>query len=811
MKKNIYLFFLLQILSLHLINAQLITYPILNDSLVEDNPSSLSPIESTFQNNYKVGKNTLFTVKVKELPNADWQELFVNNTFVNNTVGGNLENGSTNSSFVNFEFNGEVLLEITSPQTINSVIIRPISKNITKTVAGNKLTIKLTKPEKLSVEINGNRYENLHVFANELETIPDFEKLYPGKTIRTYETSGHMTYNKADNAISNKVIIVRAGTILKVPYETSLASDKSNGKIILNDNDILYIEGGGYLKGGVIIDHTKNVNVFGKGIIDISNFPKKYSHSDLPLNYAYVQGISIWNSNNVNVNGIIINDPQQCGIQIEDSQFININNSKIITRVLWGDGIQTKGSNNIKIDDTFIRSAEDNISIYASRYANWKPKNYVYRDTYNFKVDNVHLYADKAHPIQIGWHGLGSSEKEIGIIANPNNGNHIYDVTFNNVNILEHKEYGNDYKGAISVNCADYNTCSNFLFNNFNIEDFTNGRLITLIVQKKGIADAVTNGKHIDNVRFENINYNGNTMIPSVIKGLSCEEYVNGVFFENFKVNGNLVTKKEDYIFSTNQYAYNITFQEGNNYSTVLQNNTYYIKNETSNKYISYNPSTNKVELTTTLNINAKWKIDRVGAGEYRIQHLTSGKILENSLDSIYSIDNETYCQGRYLLGEDLNTIKTSQQWKINPNSNSFLINNAYTRAHLTQINNDIVAYPKKNDLVNQKWKMIVAPQISQTEECYENNTQIVCPQTFQIYPNPITDLLTIDFGDNNNISQHEYTTEIVDINGKIVLSDKSKNKVSFRLGNKLSKGYYIVNIYDTHRNKILSKKIIKN
>lgn len=803
MKKQIYLFLIFYFFGIYLINAQLKIYPILNPSLVEINPSSLSPIESTFQNNYKVGRNTLFTVKVKELPNADWQELFVNNTFVNNitTTRPYLLIKSKNSSFVNFEFQGEILLEITSPQTINSVIIRPISKNISKTISGNKLTIKLTKPEKLSVEINGNRYDNLHIFANELDTYTDIESLYPGKKIIKYDSVGYMNYNKSNNLISNKLIIVRAGTVLKVPYQTNIHGfEIGNGQIILNDNDVLYVEGGAYIKGGLIMDNVKNVKILGKGVIDLTNYPKKISDNGLPNSYSSIQGVTIWKSENILVDGPIINDSQQTGFQIDDSKSISINDVKIFTRVVWGDGIQMKGVNNVSINKSFIRTSDDAISIYASKHNDWE--DYQNNDTYNINIQNTSLYPDFAHPIQIGWHGS----------QDLNNRKYIHGLTFNNIDILEHKALDNVYTGgAISLNCADENICSTFLFNNINIEDFSKGKLLNLIVQEKGSEGfAVESGKHIDNIRFENINYNGNTPIKSLIKGISCERFVDGVFFENFRVNGNLITKKEDYIFDTNQYAYNITFQEGNNYSSVLQDDIYYIKNETSGKYISYNPNTNKVEFSNIKNDNTKWIINRIGVGEYRIKHLMSGKVLENSLGGIYSTSDINSCQGRYLLGEDLNTIKTSQQWKINPSGNSFLINNAYTRAHFTQINNDVVAYPKKENSIDQKWKMIKVSLNPPLEECYENNMQIICPQMIQVYPSPTSDLLTIDFN-QDIVSQNEYTTEIVDINGKTVLSNKFRNKTSLRLGSKLSKGYYIVNIYDSNGNKIISKKIIKN
>ena len=71
------------------------------------------------------------------------------------------------TSVAKFEFEGKVEIQVKSiAQDIKSFKIRPISYGIEAKQEGNTLTFSLDRPRYLSVEINGNIYQNLQIFAD---------------------------------------------------------------------------------------------------------------------------------------------------------------------------------------------------------------------------------------------------------------------------------------------------------------------------------------------------------------------------------------------------------------------------------------------------------------------------------------------------------------------------------------------------------------------------------------------------------------------------------------------------------------------
>src|SRR5690606_17290676 len=113
--------------------------------------------------------NNDYTVRVRAL-NGKWKNLYEYKTYVNSGASRQI---FQQSSFVMFDFSGTIEIEITSNwANINSVLIRPISENISYTKTGNVVKFYLSEPKQLSFEINGNRHRNLHVFANDIEIPP---------------------------------------------------------------------------------------------------------------------------------------------------------------------------------------------------------------------------------------------------------------------------------------------------------------------------------------------------------------------------------------------------------------------------------------------------------------------------------------------------------------------------------------------------------------------------------------------------------------------------------------------------------------
>lgn len=832
----------------------------------------------------KIGSNNDFRVRVKNNPTDNWQDLFEYNVFVNSSSGDLL--GVTRSSFVSFDYSGTVIIEIkcngfsdnpSSPYSVKpeNVIIRPQSRVINRQVSGQIITFTLTTPslndtgkefsDKFSVEINGNRYRNLQIFANRKFTPPT-------NTIFThiYSASNNDTnIYPIELNNTNKKIKIEKGAILRVPYEGPAYSD-TNGKIKLNDGDEIYIEGGGVLNGGLIAEDKSQIKIYGRGIIDLTNYPKKLDQSDLN-DYAWTQPLTFRRCKNITLDGLIVNDSQQLIVELTDCggttadaiDNININNMKLFSHAILGDGYHMRGTSNVAINDCFNRTSDDCISIYASRRLSWdlcddtylnqpyeapepntnypalipcattNAKPYLNRDALNIKVTNTLLYADNAHAIEIGWHGNQLL----------NNGKDIYNLHFENIDILEHdqnwsqpnKDINRTYDGAIGINCSDDNKCSNFLFKDIRIEDFTSGAILHVRVMPYGEGDAIKSGKIVQDIRFENVLYTGTGENKSIIKGVNCDRFVNGVHFENFIIKTsnnattNLITNYNwlNY-FDTNEFAYNITFQEANNYTpNAISNGLYRIKNVSSPPfYLQLNNSISPyyTNSSSALTSNTIWKIEKVSGVEHYVikPYDNLSNALENSFTKTIPTAPNTSCNGRYLTTTTYDAVKTNQQWKVLGNSSSgFYIINAYSRGYLTLLkgtNNNLVSetntitLPREfvnNSIINtQKWKFI--PYISPLNEVkdanFENsNIKLSSNESIQIYPNPATTLLSITIIKN----LIDTKVEIIDLNGKILIQHKLINETTELNIENLPKGLYLVKIIN-NLEEVYSRKIIK-
>lgn len=283
--------------------------------------------------------NDDFTVRVRK-PGGKWQELFEYNVKVDQVKSAN--HHVENASMCSFDFSGDVEVSVTSNKgNIQQARIRPLSYGIKPGIKGNTLSFRLTQPRNLSVEINGDIFHNLHLFANPID---DFLP------------------NKKDT----NLIYFGAG-IHKI----------NSGKLKVSSGKTVYLAGGAVVMGQVLIEGVRDVKLLGRGIIDPS----------------VKMGVHIANSKNITVEGICLT---QCATGGSDS--VTIRNVKSISYYGWGDGMNVFASNNVLFDGVFCRNSDDCTTVYGTRKGFAGGCN-------NITMQNSTLWADVAHPILIGTHG----------------------------------------------------------------------------------------------------------------------------------------------------------------------------------------------------------------------------------------------------------------------------------------------------------------------------------------------------------------------------------------------------------------------
>lgn len=370
------------------------------------------------------------------------------------------------AAFTQFSFSGnpiEVHVRWLGDTPIDSVRVRPLSLGVQATVEGRDIRFRLTRPANLSVEVNGDIFHNLMLFAcPEEEWVPTARK--SGKGLIYFGPGYHEL----------------PGDTLSVPSSTTV-----------------YVAGGAILKGRINVDDATDVRILGRGIV-------------LSGRHA---GLSIRRSRRVRVDGLVLTQ-----LPVGQSDSVAISNVKTISSYGWGDGLNVFASSHVDYDHVFCRTSDDCTTVYATR-------NGFTGGSSHIAMRHSVLWADVAHPIFIGLHGnpsrpdtiqqvlyddidiLDQHEDQIdyqGCLAiNAGDDNLVRDITFRDIRI-ENLRRGQLVSLRVSFNrkycAAPGRGIENVLFQNVSYRGRTPDT--SLIV-------GYDETRPVRNVRFENLVING--------------------------------------------------------------------------------------------------------------------------------------------------------------------------------------------------------------------------------------------------------------------------------------------------------------
>ncbi|MHA6530962.1 glycosyl hydrolase family 28 protein [Paenibacillus sp. BAC0078] len=457
--------------------------------------------------------NSDFSVRVRT-PGGEWEYLFSYNVKVD-------MHDVRNASMVMFDCSGTVEIEVEySHGTIHDAAVRPLAAGIHCDFNGPGLSFTIDGPKLLSLEVNNDRFHNLHIFANPVgEDIPETSD----REVLVLEPGWHKAaevqrrLEQMPAAAGKRGLIFGPGIhrldepLLHLPSFTSV-----------------YIPGSAVVYGGFVCNQVHDVTVKGRGILYMSDFERT----------TYYRGFEIKYSRNIQIEGITVIDPPHYTVLLGQSEHIRIQNLKSFSTRGWCDGIDMMACQHVTIEGGFLRTSDDCVAVYASR-GEFKG------DTRDVSVSGSILWADVAHPTNIGTHGNYEGEGDV-----------IENISFSDIDILEHHEPQPDYWGCMAINAGDNNTVRDVTYEDIRIESFELGELFNLrVLQNEKYNPAP--GKVIEQVRFKNIHFNGTCMNPSHIEGYDDTRVVQDIAFENVTVNGSAFQLEESYIIIGN-HTHNI-------------------------------------------------------------------------------------------------------------------------------------------------------------------------------------------------------------------------------------------------------------
>jgi hypothetical protein len=214
---------------------------------------------------------------------------------------------------------------------LRSALVRPLRHGIAAGVQDRAITFTAPAgPCQLSVEPNGSPFAPLHIFINP----PEKDAPRAGDpTITHYFGPG--------------------------VHEV--------GQLHLKENQSIYLAGGAVVLGQISAPRATGVRIFGRGILDASRAPSKpggRKPPEKPLG-VYDQQVFVGDGRNIRVEGVILLDSPAWVLHVRRCQDVTIRNVKIISWRENGDGIDVVASQNVTVEDCFVRSWDDALVVKA--------------------------------------------------------------------------------------------------------------------------------------------------------------------------------------------------------------------------------------------------------------------------------------------------------------------------------------------------------------------------------------------------------------------------------------------------------------
>lgn len=385
-------------------------------------------------------------------PGGIWRDLYEYRVMVD------LDNPQA-ASMVTFGTSGPVEVAIQKNNgMVRHVAVRPASSGVAARLVGAIAYLTLNGPANLSVEFDDDRLHNLHLFAN-----PLYPAVRPAKGRK----------------------LVAFGPGIHVPPQ---GQDTFRFE---SDTDVR-LAGGAILKGQVDIDKARGVRIIGPGILRGGK-----------------EGITVLHSEGIEIDGPIIVNPGHYTLMCGQTRGLTVRNMRTFSAGGWTDGIDLMACSDVHIDGAFLRTSDDAVAIYADRWD-------YHGDARNYLVENSTLWADVAHPVNIGLHG---SKDEPRTIEN---------LVFRNIDILDHDEDDRDYQGALAITDGDNNLVRNVVFDDIRVDRIEEGMLFNLRVvfnQKYSLAP----GRGIENIVMRNVRLRQGSPNPPVIAGFDADRVVRGI------------------------------------------------------------------------------------------------------------------------------------------------------------------------------------------------------------------------------------------------------------------------------------------
>jgi hypothetical protein len=460
------------------------------------------------------------------------------------------------AAFCSFDISKPVEVKIKSlSRDIKWVDVRPFSSNIKPVFQNSDSTISLriSKPCQLSIELNGSIKIPLLLFANP----PEKDKPLKNDKNVLYFEAGRIHYP---------------------------------GTMNLKDNQEIYIEGGAIVAGNIKGRNVKNIKIHGYGILDGSYSRQFMDSCSRVFNNVTAtteqtrrgggNGLILLNEcKNITIDEITIHNSKTWDVVPTICNSVKVNNIKILSDNGGDDGIDVVSTKNMTITNSFIHTKDDCIAVKSHA----RPQTTQPQTPPTSQVSGQTRQADQPFPPLpegptydvdslfvkncVFWNALWGNSIEIGFELSGN----VSNVSFIDNDVI-HTEGG----AAFSIHNARRGVVSKILVDNLRVEG-TDQKLFDLaifrsIYSEDGIRDQATVDKlyvhgvwdnvlsvpeadkasrmkyrgYIKNITLRNVSVVDGPLPFSVFYGSDINHQIENITIENLTFYGKKISKLSD-------------------------------------------------------------------------------------------------------------------------------------------------------------------------------------------------------------------------------------------------------------------------
>lgn len=382
-----------------------------------------------------------------------------------------------------FSCDGLVEVEIDNLRTaVESVVVRPISKNYTYSHDGSSVKLYLRPYDQVVVEINGDETNPLFVFVNPLEDGGRPQEDDPN--VKVFKAGGVYGLNQTQ--------LIRSG-------------------------QTIYIEGGAILTGGIISEGIENVKIAGCGIIDGRE--------------TSTQAIKIGKAKGVTIENVTVLNRDKWTTYLWECEDILVDNYKVVavatTHHQYGaenDGCDLLGCKNAVVKRSFSYCHDDAFCIKAQKWL------------VGAEVDNVEFNEC------IAWNVGGGNSFEIGYELNQN----VNNVRYRNVYAVRTAGRSPSLRrGAIGLQNGAGGKVTNISYDGVWVEEPREyGIYMGILKSSYDIGNGVTwTPGEIDGVSLKNIHFLVKPPMGFHFEGYDVDVHrIKNVTLENVTIEGERVT-----------------------------------------------------------------------------------------------------------------------------------------------------------------------------------------------------------------------------------------------------------------------------